>query len=737
MTPVSDPALLQQLEGPQAAPGLRPVSDPALLAQLEGSGDDNQAALRAKARKEIEAAGGPGLPSLANRIPVLGPFLDEASAAIQGGVRSLTGMGRTYDEALAFNREREAMAAKESPVYDAVGGTVAGLTMAGGPLAKLFTARTMPGMMAQGAAYGGAIGGVDSFGNAEGDVDRRMDAAGGGAVSSAAIGAVAPPLIQAAGAGLGRVSDAVSPTLARWGAAIPERFGLPKMSAGTAPPPSPGADAAAEKVIANQLARAGVTPEQLAQRLDDASAASLFGPNSRAANAVAPVDLDPSLQRLAGSVARQQPEAGNIARSFIVARQTGQPRDALSATAGLETRPLMSRAGERPAGQFERVSDALKHALQIADDKSHGFAGTAYKTDQAIVQRARAEAKPAYDAVYKAGENVDLRPVINPVLQKWQAQLIDEPVVVAKRLERWMGQFSRAVTDAGNKTHIERLDKVKQVLDGEIDKLFTSNAKMNPAIGRTLTAFKNDVLEALDGIKAGDLGAKYVQARSNYSSHMEMREALDLGRQAWKQDSEIGIEQYRAMTDGQKKLFRLGLWDGFKKEGARAKRTDDIVQKFENPRIQEILEEAIPKSRRADAEFARRAERFGQWLENEKRMIGTRNEVLGGSQTAERVGDDKALNAMMSLVEEVKGQPSLFAMGVKTVETALNKLFGFRADTAASVSRMLFTADPYQRQRLIRAVQARMTPGRAEMLARYLGEYRQLVTQSAAASLNE
>lgn len=41
LTPVTDPALLQQLDGPAAAPStpaLRPVTDPALLAQLESSG---------------------------------------------------------------------------------------------------------------------------------------------------------------------------------------------------------------------------------------------------------------------------------------------------------------------------------------------------------------------------------------------------------------------------------------------------------------------------------------------------------------------------------------------------------------------------------------------------------------------------------------------------------------------------------------------------------------------------
>ena len=80
-------------------------------------------------------------------------------------------------------------------------------------------------------------------------------------------------------------------------------------------------------------------------------------------------------------------------------------------------------------------------------------------------------------------------------------------------------------------------------------------------------------------------------------------------------------------------------------------------------------------------------------LDSEGRMIKTRNEVLGNSKTAQRLADDEALNDMMGLVEQVRGATTGTGAVMKGVTAVLERMFGFRADTAAIVADAATTPD--------------------------------------------
>ena len=705
----------------------------------------------------------------------VGPYLDEFTAGTQKALQTVSGglLGSDYDEALAYQRARDRSVDKEYPVASVVGqlaGGVAGgaaalrsaaglsgveqagRALVGGPIAALRPAQTMRGNIAQAAGVGGLYGAVAGFGNAEGGDGDVLDQAGGrigGAATGAAIGSVVgaalPPAITAGTWAAGKVSDVVSPQVARYsqqlsnvlaeaGVIRGERPPTSLSAAAVATPPVPpitGAEAAADQIIANQLSRAGVSIQDLRQRVADVQSARRFNANSYAEDVVAPVDLDLALQRLGSSVARQQPEAGNRARQFIGARQTGlTPADGLPEDTGLATRATLSRPDPdaRPMGQYERVKDALKRALSIEDYASHGHAATAYRTEQEIVSRARAEADHLYGAANQAAEGVDLQPTIKPVVQAWLERAKDEPRTIRSEIRKAIGELR---TERGLVGTLDRFDKAKQVLDDHVDKLYLSGDKY---LGGLIKTLKNDLLTAVDGIETNDVGRLYANARREFSSGMDMRNALQLGRDVFRENSEIAVDQFRQLaTPGEQKLFRLGLLDGFEQNIGRQKRTTNITQIFESPRIQELLEAVIPRSRNVGAEFANRPERFGRYLDTERAMVTTRDEVLGNSKTAQRMADDRQLNSMVGMIEQIKSTPSLTALGIKAFENTLARFFGFREDTAAEIARKLFTVGGGPRDRLLTALEARLGPNRAAQFERIMMEQQRKLVQAVPA----
>ena len=698
----------------------------------------------------------------------IGPALDEISAATQSGLYALGMGGAPYDEALAYQRARDRAVDQDYPVASVAGqiaggvaggigamrqgGMTVGGLLAGGPLATVKPAQTMTANMAQGAAAGAAYGGAAGYMGGEGD--DRLASAEQGLKMGALVGGALPPVIQGVTRAAGGVADAMSPQLARWRAeADPmlKRMGIAErrpasLSAAAADDggrmsaANPvGADAAAEQIIANQLSRANVSATDIAQRNAQFQHNRQFYSNSFAQDANALVDMDPSLQRLAGSVARQQPEAGNIARNVINARQTGlPPSGGLPAGSPLPTRPMMAPVGpkDKPAGQFERTRDALKRALLLQDHQFHGHQKTGFQTEKVAVARAREEAKDLYGGAYKAGENVNLAPTLKPVLERAQVALIDEPPQVAAQLNSMIKTFQRAVVEAGQKSHVERIDKVKQFWDGRIQKYFESADSRNAYLGGKLTELKNQILDAVDSVP--NVGAAYRSARNAFSSEMEMIDALKLGREVFNENADVAVDQIRSLTPAQQKMFRLGLLESFDVYGARRGRHQDVTAMFRTPRMQQILEEAIPRTETSTgrvafgAAFNDRPERFGGYIGNENRMTSTRDVVLGNSATAERLADDQALNSMQGLLDRLRQQPTISGLAMRAAEKALDKLFGFRADTAASVARMLFTTDPATRDAVLQNIAARMGPSRMAQFQALLEQYQQLAIRQGS-----
>jgi hypothetical protein len=325
-----------------------------------------------------------------------------------------------------------------------------------------------------------------------------------------------------------------------------------------------------------------------------------------------------------------------------------------------------------------------------------------------MMKALKTEADKLYGEARAAAQNFNVQPVIRPVVEKYANAVLDMPVGEATLVKRALRQFT---TGNGHLvTSLDGFDKAKRVLDGLMGR--AQNAGDKNAV-RILRGIKDDMVGAVDAVPNQKIGDKYKAARNYFSSQMEMKDAIDLGRQAFKENSDVVADQFRNLSEGQQKLFRLGLIESFEANIGRSKRTNDVTQIFETPRIQDLLRTVVPRTETATgrtkkgAVYADRPERLGDLLANEKAMVKSRDKILGGSQTAERVGDDMKFTrqGLSQMITNLRTGGGVTGVVMEAAAAGLNKIFGMREDVAAEVGRRLFTAKPQEIEAILQRLE--------------------------------
>jgi hypothetical protein len=369
----------------------------------------------------------------------------------------------------------------------------------------------------------------------------------------------------------------------------------------------------------------------------------------------------------------------------------------------------------RPAGQSERVRQALRDAFDVPPQ-------TAYRTDQALIETAREQSTPAYRQAYDAARGIDMEPAIAPLLQNWREGLVDQvDNALRGRVSAAIGTVQRALAPGGRASHFERLDSAKKAIDEMIEKASRSAESRSPNLVRILTSMKRQLVDTMDNVpNAGDL---YRNARGVFGDTAQMREAIELGRGALREGTEVSLDTYAALTPGQQQLFRLGMLADLDQRLTSTRRGNDATLVFDSPRVQELLRAVMP---------ADRAQQFGRFLQTEKSFVSTRNEVLGNSKTAERLADDQAFEQMSGLIDQLRSTRSLRDAAFNTVRSVLERLFGPRADTAEAIARRLFTADRRELDQILQRIEQRLGPSRADQFRRLMQE--QLSARAGAAA---
>ena len=641
---------------------------------------------------------------------LIGTFADELNAATNAGLHKVTGgkMGAPYDESVAYQRATDRAIDEESPVMSTATQLAGGLAT-GAPVANavIGTGKTLLSRGARGAGLGAGYGYVAGVGNAEGDIGDRHEAGTQGAAFGATFGAALPVLTSAATYGAGKVADTVAPQIARF---------------------RHGPDASAETILAQRMKREGATPLGIADDLAQGKAATQVGRGQSFAEIPETIaDTSNSMQRLVGSVYRAGGEAGNMVKGNLDARQRG-PQN-----------PYAPQKGE-PPGQMAQTMDALDRAMGIRTSKG------AHRTEQQVLKDMKDEADVFYKAARDKSDPFDLQPAFDAMAFKIQQY----PPPFAAELSRALGLFvnpghtkanaamaavSKGLDDLANVANeaqyknvlarinqgmsvlqgkdgaaaasrfavddIRRFDNAKKALDRMIEK-----SAAEPSMKRELVDFKDSLMRQVHAPDAtgAPRNQLYQRARDTYTEGYAQREALDLGRKALNENSEVTIDQFRALDEGQRKMFRIGLREAARNKMASMKPGSDVTQIFQQKRVQEILNEAIPGRTRP--------ERFGEYMRRQQRMVQTRNKAIGGSETAERAQDDIDFSAsvLSQMWNRFKNAPSLKGALIESIGAGLQSALAFRQDVAAALAKRLLETDPARQAAILASIQKRMGP---------------------------
>lgn len=621
------------------------------------------------------AAGMKRLPSVAEGIPIIGGFLDEATAAIQSGLNSVSGgrIGEPYDAALALERARSRAADAANPALAMTSKLAAGVATGGPLFSRLPVAPTLAGRVQQGAVVGGATGLVEGYSRGEGDVGDRMRSAGEGLGTGAAIGAVLPGLAAGASRVYGAAADRISPAITRM---------------------RQGPEQAADEILARRITAEGATPGQKRLELQEGQQQARLNSNSTATLPETIADTSDDMQRLAGSVYRAGGEAGNYVRQTLQRRQAGPDN------------PYGRNQTQGPDGQRARIMDSAERAMLIRSSD------TARRTERQIMAEQARDGRRLYQQAYESAENFDLSTPITAMGLRIQQY----PAPFAARLQRAINLFTVSGT-RGNRPfyvdNIRRFDSSKKALDDMID---TAQRQGQNNLVRELTQFKDELLRvahAADDAGRPTRNLVYHEARQTWGTAAENREAIELGRQALREGAEISAEQFRELSRGQQQLFRIGFLESLRSALGKTRPGQDATMLFQQPRVQELMNEIIPASR-GQGVFSNRPERFGDVMRREQRMVSTRNAVLGGSQTAQRQGDDIAYtgDALRGMWDRFRQSPSLFNMGVEAIGSGIQRVFGYRQDVALALARRLLETDRTAQNQILRRLQRRAGPDR-------------------------
>ena len=443
-----------------------------------------------------------------------------------------------------------------------------------------------------------------------------------------------------------------------------------------------GPEDAADEIIAQRLRRANITPAEVRADLQEGQRVARYRHNSQAELPEAIGDTSDGMQRLLGSVYRAGGEAGEAVRHVLDARQKG-PRNPYAPTTG------------EPAGQMATVMDAFDRALGVRSSR------TGYVTERALVDRARADAKKLYNDAYQNGQPFDLSNVLTGMALVAQQY----PAPFKARLLRAVSLFTHPQLPANT---VQRFDNAKKALDDMIERAQRGG---EGNLARELVQFKDNLLNAVhryDPQGMPTLNAGYHAARSAWGSNAEMREAIEMGRRALRDASDVTVDAFRQLTPGQQQMFRVGMRDGIRQALGTKTPNSDVTRLFQQQRVQELMSEVIPQLR-GGGQYADRAQRFGELMARQERIVQTRQQAIGGSQTAQRQQDDAqfAGDALGQLYNRFRSSPSVANLAVEAIASSAQKFFGFRQDVGEALARRLLTTDRAEQNRILQRVRQR------------------------------
>lgn len=279
---------------------------------------------------------------------------------------------------------------------------------------------------------------------------------------------------------------------------------------------------------------------------------------------------------------------------------------------GGEGRKLMEQFFEnRTLGQFGRISDDLAKGTGV---RGEDFAATT----GSVLQRRGADAAAGYPAAYAKQA---------PVLSENAFGILATPdgrraVSTATRM---MANKRAPVVDESGAYTVEMLDQIQRAMRDSANR--ASGARAGEMAGN-LNAMREQFLT--------ELPADLRSVMADYRSQSELLDALKAGREFFKGDAEALASAVQQMSPAERGMFRLGAVRELRGRVGAKLDSGDASGMFQNPAMRERLAAVFPD--------AVTLQRFVDSTATERAMQETRNAILKGSPTAQRLVDDAEFN---------------------------------------------------------------------------------------------
>jgi len=285
---------------------------------------------------------------------------------------------------------------------------------------------------------------------------------------------------------------------------------------------------------------------------------------------------------------------------------------------------------QRQANQGERVYDSAKNQMDSKGD----FKGT---MDEIVGERAGKASKlypPAYEVEIPYDEVMEeslakLKPYIGRIWGR------------AKNLATLEGrQLPEMLEDAGDgsfnviaRPDMRMWDHIKRGLDEFIfsDKKNMTGKGLGATELRELKKVRFDLVKHLK-----EINPKYKEALDVYSGDSRLIEALETGRDFLKIDSDLAGDVLKNMSQVEKEFFREGVVRRLREVIYNTPDGSDVVRKiFGSKALRERLSSVFPNNKSFRG--------FTKSMLVEGKMGKTKNNILGGSQTAQLQAQQQAL----------------------------------------------------------------------------------------------
>jgi hypothetical protein len=394
------------------------------------------------------------------------------------------------------------------------------------------------------------------------------------------------------------------------------------------------------------------------------------------------------------------PKAQDMLDLFNAAQDKPQ---SLVDVAGENVRAYGGQLARQPGEARQFARDTLNQrdvaaGPRIAADIDQGVSngGSAYDTNEALMQARSAAAQPRYDEAFQQQK------VWSPRLQNF----IDDPVM-QQGLRRGMEleridsvtrdkpfnptQLGVDLDAEGNvkfrdTPNIRVLDAGKRGLDSMIAD------ERNPITGRlsqrgvSLDQFRRAYLGELDGL---DTSGTYAGARASWAGPSASMDAVRAGQSVLNRRPEeiaADVARLRQSSPGDLEFYKLGAGDALKEKIAKTGMGGDEAKRLVgNQYTQQQLRPLF--DRQADYD------RFINSVTAENRMFETRQRLVGGSQTAERLAEDggnegAAGHMVRAGVAAMEGAPG--AAGLSAMKALGAASRGESPAVNSAAARMLF-----------------------------------------------